>query len=111
MIKYKVKDIANDLGVQNKKITEILEKYCGVTKKTMMSLTESEIDVIRTLTSISRRATRSSTSPSPRRRLPRQRARLTLRTRRPTSPRKRLRISLHSQSSASARSSTPVRRT
>ena len=46
MIKYKVKDIANDLGVQNKKITEILEKYCGVTKKTMMSLTESEIDVI-----------------------------------------------------------------
>ena len=46
MIKYKVKDIANDLGVQNKKITEILEKYCGVSKKTMMSLTESEIDVI-----------------------------------------------------------------
>ena len=46
MIKYKVKDIANDLGVQNKKITEILEKYCGVSKKTMMALTESEIDVI-----------------------------------------------------------------
>ena len=46
MIKYKVKDIANDLGVQNKKITEILQQYCGVTKKTMMSVSEEEIDVI-----------------------------------------------------------------
>ena len=25
MIKYKVKDVANDLGVSNKKVTEILE--------------------------------------------------------------------------------------
>ena len=46
MIKYKVKDIANDLGVQNKKITEILEKYCGVSKKSITALTESEIDVV-----------------------------------------------------------------
>lgn len=46
MIKYKVKDIASDLGVPNKKITEILEKYCGVTKKTMTTLEESELDVI-----------------------------------------------------------------
>lgn len=46
MIKYKVKDVANDLGVPNKKITEILEKHCGVTKKTMTSLEESELDVI-----------------------------------------------------------------
>ena len=46
MIKYKVKDAANDFGVPNKKITEILEKHCGVTKKTMTSLEESELDVI-----------------------------------------------------------------
>ena len=35
MIKYKVKDAAADLGVSNKEIIEILEKHCGVTKKTM----------------------------------------------------------------------------
>lgn len=46
MIKYKVKDVANDLGVSNKKVIEILEKYCGVTKKTMTSLEENELDVI-----------------------------------------------------------------
>ena len=46
MIKYKVKDAASDLGVPNKKITEILSKHCGVTKKTMTTLTESELDVI-----------------------------------------------------------------
>ena len=46
MIKYKVKDVANDLGVSNKKITEILEKHCGVTKKTMTTLEENELDVI-----------------------------------------------------------------
>ena len=46
MIKYKVKDIATDLGVQNKKITEILSKYCGVNKKTMTTLKEEELDVI-----------------------------------------------------------------
>ena len=46
MIKYKVKDAANDFGVSNKKIIEILEKHCGVTKKTMTSLEESELDVI-----------------------------------------------------------------
>ena len=45
-MKIKVKDIAADLGVQNKKITEILEKYCGVSKKTMTTLDESELDVI-----------------------------------------------------------------
>lgn len=46
MIKYKVKDVANDLGVTGKKITEILEKHCGVTKKTMSSLEQNELDVI-----------------------------------------------------------------
>ena len=46
MIKYKVKDAATDLGVSNKEIIEILEKYCGVTKKTMTTLDEGELDVI-----------------------------------------------------------------
>ncbi len=46
MIKYKVKDIANDLGVSNKKISEILQEHCGVTKKTMATLEEHELDVI-----------------------------------------------------------------
>ncbi|MCD8025815.1 MAG: translation initiation factor IF-2 [Clostridiales bacterium] len=46
MIKYKVKEVANDLGVPSKKITEILEKYCGVSKKSMTGLEESELDVI-----------------------------------------------------------------
>ena len=46
MIKYKVKDAAADLGVPNKKITEILKKHCGVDKKTMTALAENELDVI-----------------------------------------------------------------
>ncbi len=46
MKKYKVKDVANDLGVSNKKITEILEKNCGVSKKTMTTLEDNELDVI-----------------------------------------------------------------
>ena len=46
MIKYKVKDAAADLGVSNKEIIGILEKHCGVTKKTMTTLEESELDVI-----------------------------------------------------------------
>ena len=46
MKKYKVKDIANDLGVSNKTITEILEKHCGVTKKTMTTVEDNELDVI-----------------------------------------------------------------
>ena len=46
MIKYKVKDAAADFGVPNKKITEILDKHCGVSKKTMTTLTEGELDVI-----------------------------------------------------------------
>ncbi len=46
MIKYKVKEVAADLGVTSKKITEILEKYCGVTKKTMATLEENELNVI-----------------------------------------------------------------
>ncbi|MEE0675657.1 MAG: translation initiation factor IF-2 [Ruminococcus sp.] len=46
MIKYKVKDVATDFGVQNKKITEVLEKFCGVSKKAGTSLEENELNVI-----------------------------------------------------------------
>ena len=31
MIKYKVRDVAKDLGVSVKEISDILEKNCGVT--------------------------------------------------------------------------------
>ncbi len=46
MVKYKVKDIANDLGVPNKKISEILEKRCGVAKKAASSVTDEELGII-----------------------------------------------------------------
>ena len=46
MAKYKVKDMATDLKVDNKKIIEIIEKYCGVKKKTMTSLEEDEISIV-----------------------------------------------------------------
>ena len=34
MIKYKVNEVAKDLGVNSKKVIEVLDKYCGVQKKT-----------------------------------------------------------------------------
>lgn len=46
MVKYKVKEVAADLGVSNKKIIDILGEYCGITKKTMTTLEESELDMI-----------------------------------------------------------------
>ncbi len=46
MIKYKVKEVATDLDVTSKDVIAVLEKYCNVTKKTMTSLEESELDVI-----------------------------------------------------------------
>ncbi|MCH5297535.1 MAG: translation initiation factor IF-2 [Ruminococcus sp.] len=46
MAKLKVKDIANDLGVSNKKVTEILEKYCGVSKKTASAVTDDEVGIV-----------------------------------------------------------------
>ena len=46
MVKYKVRDVANDLGVSGKKITEILEKHCGVSKKTMATLDENELNIV-----------------------------------------------------------------
>ena len=46
MIKYKVKDVAADLDVTNKKISAILEQYCNVNKKAGATLEDSELDVI-----------------------------------------------------------------
>lgn len=46
MKKYKVKDIAADFGVTNKKISEILEKSGGIIKKAMSTLEDSELDFI-----------------------------------------------------------------
>ena len=46
MIKYKVKEVAADLDVTAKDVIAVLEQYCKVTKKTMTSLEESELDVI-----------------------------------------------------------------
>lgn len=46
MIKYKVKDAANDFALPNKKITEVLKKHCNVDKKSVNMLTEGELDVL-----------------------------------------------------------------
>lgn len=46
MIKYKVKEVAADFDVKSKKITEILEEKCGVSKKSMTALEENELNVI-----------------------------------------------------------------
>ncbi|MBQ8057115.1 MAG: translation initiation factor IF-2 [Ruminococcus sp.] len=46
MIKYKIKDVATDLGVSAKDVIAVLEQYCKVSKKTMASLEENELDVV-----------------------------------------------------------------
>ena len=46
MIKYKVKDVAADLNVSAKDVIAVLEKHCNVTKKTMASLEENELNVV-----------------------------------------------------------------
>ena len=46
MIKYKVRDVAKDLCVSVKEISDILEKNCGVTKKAMATLEESELNIV-----------------------------------------------------------------
>ena len=45
-MKYKVHEVAKDLGVSSKAITDIVEKYCGVTKKSMTALEEDELNVV-----------------------------------------------------------------
>lgn len=46
MIKYKVKEVADDFNVKSKEITQILEEKCGVSKKSMTSLEPEELNVI-----------------------------------------------------------------
>ena len=46
MIKYKVKDVAADLNVSAKDVIAVLEKHCNVSKKTMASLDENELNVV-----------------------------------------------------------------
>lgn len=46
MIKYKVKEVADDFNVKSKKISEILSEKCGVNKKSMTSLEAEELNVI-----------------------------------------------------------------
>ncbi len=46
MIKYKVKEVADDFNVKSKKITEILSEKCGVNKKSMTALETEELNVI-----------------------------------------------------------------
>ncbi len=45
-MKYKVHEVAKDLGVSSKAITDVVEKYCGVTKKSMTALEEDELNVV-----------------------------------------------------------------
>ncbi|MBQ5398531.1 MAG: translation initiation factor IF-2 N-terminal domain-containing protein, partial [Ruminococcus sp.] len=46
MIKYKVKEVADDFNVKSKRITEILSDKCGVNKKSMTALETEELNVI-----------------------------------------------------------------
>ena len=46
MIKYRVSDIAKDLGVPSKEIVELLAKYVQPAKKSATALEEKELDII-----------------------------------------------------------------
>ena len=46
MIKYKVHEVAKDLGLQSKAVTDVLEKYCNCVKKSMTALEEEELNVV-----------------------------------------------------------------
>ncbi len=46
MIKYKVHEVAKDLGLQSKAVTDVVEKYCNSTKKSMTALEEEELNVV-----------------------------------------------------------------
>ncbi|MBE6737476.1 MAG: translation initiation factor IF-2 [Ruminococcaceae bacterium] len=46
MIKYKVHEVAKDLGVQSKAVSDVVEKYCGSVKKSMTALEEEELNVV-----------------------------------------------------------------
>ena len=42
MIKYKVKEVATDLGVTTKDVIKVIKDYCGSDKKAMTALSEEE---------------------------------------------------------------------
>ena len=46
MIKYRVSDVAKDLGVPGKEIIELLAKYADTPKKSATALTEDELDLV-----------------------------------------------------------------
>ena len=46
MIKYRVSDVAKDLGVPGKEIIELLGKYADTPKKSATALTEDELDLV-----------------------------------------------------------------
>lgn len=46
LIKYRVHEVAKDLGVPSKDVVELLKKHFGDTKKHMTALTEDELDVV-----------------------------------------------------------------
>ncbi len=45
-MKYKVHELAKDLGVSSKVVSEVVEKYCKTVRKSMTSLDEEELNVV-----------------------------------------------------------------
>ena len=46
MIKYRVRDVANDFGVSSEEVLGILKTYCDGEKKSMTTLTEEELNIV-----------------------------------------------------------------
>lgn len=46
MIKYKLNEIAKDLGVKNKEVVDVIKKYCGTSRKSVSILEDNELDVV-----------------------------------------------------------------
>ncbi|MFQ8600270.1 MAG: translation initiation factor IF-2 N-terminal domain-containing protein [Oscillospiraceae bacterium] len=44
--KYRVREVAKDLGVSNKDVADLLEKYSDEPKKPMTALTERELNIV-----------------------------------------------------------------
>lgn len=46
MIKYKVREVAKDLGLQSKEVADVVSKYSGKTKNSMTTLEEDELNLV-----------------------------------------------------------------
>ena len=46
MIKYKVHEVAKDLGLQSKAVSDVVNEYCKTVKKSMTTLEEEELNVV-----------------------------------------------------------------